>query len=575
MTDQQQLERTEARLRAAVAHRVEAVRPADEPASLAAIERRLAAARRGRRLRRPALAGLAVAALVAVVLGLTAVLDDGSSDRLRTTGPGTTTTTLPATTSTTPAPPEVGAPDDAVWPPPGHEPFADPVAATRSFVEEYLGAPDPPLSAFRPGHADEGEVDVYLVGEGRSVRRDRVVGTVTLRQVGGAWMVVGARSADIVVDHPKPLDTVASPVVSDGRSQGYEGTIFVTVVQRGATPREPLGEAVGIAGSYEGLAPFHLEAALDRAPSQPVGSLLFATDTGCGECNTSFAVVPIRFAPVRGSDQPAPGVPPPPRRYVMLREGRVVVVDDGVERSAPMRDGVRDVRVALAPDGTTAYVETWTTDSTQRTEIQEWSLSGDPAPTGRVVLPGGTFPAVSPDGRWLAYARSGEESHLLTVRGVHTGAERVWAFPADHELQSLVWAPDSRRLALMDLYGGEGGAIVFDTAEPPGPVAPRPTLPGTITLASWRGGVGTLLGWRFGPHVEGSPDPGPSSELVEVDAATGAVLGVLFVVPTTDPVVDPDASGHHFLVVTRYDELYRWTGERLVLLHRGVSAAAW
>lgn len=345
----EQLESTEARLRAAVAHRVEAVRPADEPASLAAIERRVAAAQRGRRLRRPGLAVLAVAAAVAVVLGLTTVLDDGSPEQLRTTGPGTTTTTVPATTSTTPVSPEVDAPDDAVWPPPGHEPFADPVAAARSFVEEYLGTPDPPLSAFRPGSASEGEVDVYLVGEDRSVRRDRVVGTVALRQVGGAWMVVGARSADIVVDNPKPLDTVASPVVADGRSQGYEGTIFVTVVERGTAPREQLGEAVGIAGSYEGLAPFHLEAALDRPPSQPVGSLLFSTDTGCAECNTSFAVVPVRFAAARGSDQLAPGVPPAPQRYVMLREGRVVVVDHGVERSAPLGDGVLGVRLAWPP----------------------------------------------------------------------------------------------------------------------------------------------------------------------------------------------------------------------------------
>lgn len=224
---------------------------------------------------------------------------------------------------------------------------------------------------------------------------------------------------------------------------------------------------------------------------------------------------------------------------------------------------------------TTAYVETWTSDVQYRTEIREWSLSGDPAPTGRVAIPGGRFPAVSPDGRWLAYARGEEEPNLMTVRDVRTGAERAWAFPDGHALRFLAWAPDSRRLALEDSYGGESGTIVFDTAQPPGPVAPRPTLPDTMTLASWRGRIGTLLGWRFGPHVEGSPDPGPSSELVEVDAATGAVLGVLLVVPTTDPVVDPDASGRHFLVVTRYNELYRWTGERLVLLHRGVSAAAW
>lgn len=297
------LDGTEARLRAAVAHRVGEVDGAGEAASLAAVERRVRDARRRRRFGRPAFGVLAVAAAVAFVLGVVAVLDRGDQERLRTTGPGTAPSTTPApTTAPEPAPP----PADAVWPPAGHQQYADPVDAARSFLQEYLLLRDPPLSAFRPGVPDsQGEIDVYLVGEGGSIIRKRVVSTVLLRHYGdGTWKVTGARSDDIAVDRPRASDTVGYPVILEGRARGYEGTIMAEVVDGGTTPARPLGQAVGIAGSALELAPFHLEVALTRAPTQPVGSVLFSTDSGCTECLSAFAVVPVSFAP-----PPPGGVP--------------------------------------------------------------------------------------------------------------------------------------------------------------------------------------------------------------------------------------------------------------------------
>lgn len=295
--DQDGLDRAEARLRAAVAHRTATLPVDGEEAALAAVERRLPAARRLRSVGRPAAGVLAVAAVVAVVAGLAALVGNGGEDR-QVEATDASTTTTPATTTTTAAPePEPELADDAVWPPPGRQPYAAPLDVARSFVEEYLGFPDPPLSAFRPGGGPDeptGEVDVHLVGEGGVVIDDRVVGTLLLRRDAGGWVVTGARSADIVVERPRPLDTLGATLVAEGRSRGYEGTIVVSVVERGATAARPLARAAGIGGVYE-PEPFRLDVVLEARPSSPAGSVLFAADTGCGECNAAFAVVPVRL----------------------------------------------------------------------------------------------------------------------------------------------------------------------------------------------------------------------------------------------------------------------------------------
>lgn len=298
--DQDRLDRTEARLRAAVGHRTATLPVGDEEAALAAVERRLPAARRRRSAGRPAAGVLALAAAVAAVVGLAALLGDGGEDQQVEATDASTTTTPTTTPTTTAAPepdPEPPLADDAVWPPPGRQPDAAPLDVARSFVEEYLGFPDPPLSALRPGGGPDeptGEVDVHLVGEGGVVLDDRVVSTLLLRRDAGGWVVTGARSADIVVEHPRPLDALGATFVAEGRSRGYEGTIVVSVVERGATAARPLARAAGIGGAYE-PEPFRLDVVLEARPSSPAGSVLVAADAGCSECNAAFAVVPVRL----------------------------------------------------------------------------------------------------------------------------------------------------------------------------------------------------------------------------------------------------------------------------------------
>ena len=248
-----------------------------------------------------------VLALVAVGLTLARrdhaqVRSTGSKSHLGTATTAAPATIAPATTApdgaaaTTPAAPAApttdpeSAPVDSMWPPPGHEQYPDPVAAVRSFVEEYVGSPAP-LSAFRAVDDFAGAVDVHLVGEGGMVLKWRVVATVAVRRAGGVWTVTLARSDDIAVTTPRPTDTVGTPVVVEGRSRGYEGAIVVTLRDGDASRTRWLGHWVGIAGSADELLPFRFEIFPTRQPSGPAGSLLFTTETG------SFAAVPIRLGP--------------------------------------------------------------------------------------------------------------------------------------------------------------------------------------------------------------------------------------------------------------------------------------
>ena len=335
--DRTDLRRTEARLRAAVEARTADVPEPDVDAALGAIERRLAVVRSRRTFGRVGGGLLAAAATVAAVLGLSAVLGDDGPAQVRTTD-NPTTTTLPAATTT--VPPDLGSRSaDAIWPPPNHEQYADPRDAARWFVQEFVGFPDPPLSAFRPTSGADGEVDVHLVGEGGVVRPDRVVSTVELRRAPDGWKVTGARSPDIEVDSPGRLATVGGLFVAEGRSRGYEGTISVVVVEAGATPRRPLVRVTGIGGAGAELEPFHLDVVIDPPPSLPTGALLFATDTGCSECNTAFAVVPIRLGMATLDTTP----PAPPAS------------EAGLTDEAPLRfDGIGPVTIGMTLDEATA-----------------------------------------------------------------------------------------------------------------------------------------------------------------------------------------------------------------------------
>ena len=295
-------EHMEERLRRAFRAQAGGIAP-DEEASLDHIRHR---ARRVRTQRRATAAGICA---VVLLVGL-AVLPNLSNDDtgVETTPPAgrdeittTTTTRTEATTTTTTAAavsPTVPPPPVIVWPAPEMGQYTDPVEAARSFMEEYIGFADPTFGDLRRGEEGFAEIDVYRTGEDGSPL-DAVASTIFLRQVDGNWVVVSARSEDVVVEQPADFDTIASPVVIDGRGRGFEGTVVVRVREAGMGAGEFLSEEPTIAGSGESLEPFHLEL-IFGSPSQSSGSLSFGTDSGGENSLSGFTVVPVLFAAAAG-----------------------------------------------------------------------------------------------------------------------------------------------------------------------------------------------------------------------------------------------------------------------------------
>lgn len=287
--DERDLAATEARLRRALDGHASGVDVGSDAASLAAIQARLRDSAAVQQRWRAVVALVGVAAVVALVLGVTGLLDDGNRQQLRTTPPATEerepapTTTTEVTATSTPAPATTA---DGIWPPEGHAPYDDPVDAARSLALEYLGVENPKLSGFRAVDDSSGEVDLSLRRENGSFA---VVTTVRVRKAGSHWAVTSAQSADVVVDNPRPLDTVGSPLVVDGRGRGYEGNIVVIVREAGMGADRSLGQEAGIAGCCEELLPFHIE--LDLAErTKPTGSLLAMSEN-------QYTIVPVQFGP--------------------------------------------------------------------------------------------------------------------------------------------------------------------------------------------------------------------------------------------------------------------------------------
>lgn len=113
--------------------------------------------------------------------------------------------------------------------------------------------------------------------------------------------------------------------------------------------------------------------------------------------------------------------------------------------------------LAWSPDGRTLY---FTLREGGRTEPNSTNLDiyavaadGGAAPTNLTDANDATdaLPAVSPDGRWLAYvamARPAYEAdrQVVQLRNVQTGETRALTGDWDRSVQSIAWAPDGRSL---------------------------------------------------------------------------------------------------------------------------------
>ncbi len=202
--------------------------------------------------------------------------------------PPATSTATPTTT----APPT--ALDGAIWPDPAVAAAADgPREVARSFIVDFLRMENAALGAFQQGDSRSGEVPVLQRNEDGTVRGDRVIASVAVRQLDGPrWFVVAAGSPEVEIDTPEPLSAIASPVTVAGTGRGFEANIVVRVYA--AFDPKPLVEQGVSAGNME-LAPFSDEIAFD-AP-RATGGAIVAIGGGVGAVSGThpLSAVSVRF----------------------------------------------------------------------------------------------------------------------------------------------------------------------------------------------------------------------------------------------------------------------------------------
>ena len=271
------------------------------------------------------------------------------------------------------------------------------------------------------------------------------------------------------------------------------------------------------------------------------------------------------------------------------------------------RDGHTLRTLATHPEATTGgfpYLQA--VSLTPDRSLVYYSLVGDCGPgtiyqvpadghSAAVALVTGVSPAVSPDGRKLAYAvatssQPGDERHCqnaVVVRDLQTGAERTWRYPdspdfttplyQDAVISEIDWAPDSIRLAYTLSYEGDSVSVLnTDSAADLGQTGEVviPDGGGNSSHPAWQATTGLLgvFNTRFECCFDDNYTGPPRALLVDVDRRLGTPL-----LPAGRRVsaLDFDASGAHLLFVDG-GRLYRRSGVQApVGLATGVTAADW
>jgi hypothetical protein len=206
----------------------------------------------------------------------------------------------------------------------------------------------------------------------------------------------------------------------------------------------------------------------------------------------------------------------------------------------------------------------------------------------------GSDPAVSPDGRMLAYV-TGAEPHrgpeAIVVRNLATGSQRRWAFISGQaDIVSLSWSPDGVLLSFTADIGStfQATAWLLDTRRAGTLDSARPIPLGRGLR--WAGFLTPRAGMAVtGPA--GPPGRGGQS-LAEVAVSSGRILRQLTELPRqglstsnaydgAEGTITAHPGGHYLLIATAgpdgYGEIFRWTvgTHQLVPLARGAIRASW
>jgi hypothetical protein len=321
--------------------------------------------------------------------------------------------------------------------------------------------------------------------------------------------------------------------------------------------------------------------------------------------------------------RPTPDAPRP-RELAAIVGGSVVVLDG--------RDGHTLRTLASHEEATTGgfpYLE-GVTLAPDRSQVF-YALAGDCGPStiyrvaadGRTPaepVVGGVSPAVSPDGRKLAYAvatpgpvaslspsapvsspaaepegvmhadEPGAErrcQNAVVVRDLQTGVERTWRYPDTPDfatnlyqqavITEIAWAPDSTRLAYTLSYEGDSVSILDTQADADLSRTLEVVIPGgggNSSHPAWQAtsGLVGVFNTRFECCFDDNYTGPPRTLLVDPERRLAIPL-----LPSGRRVtaLDFDASGAHLLFVDG-GRLYRRSGEKApVAMTPGVTAADW
>jgi WD40 repeat protein len=359
--------------------------------------------------------------------------------------------------------------------------------------------------------------------------------------------------------------------------------------EQGMAAKRPV-LAVAVAGT---IVIIGVLAFLGSGPGNPVvtqagGKAPAVPPTGAGDgVNTALA-----SAGRPGADAPRPA------DIAAIVGGSVALLDG--------RDGHTLRTLGTHPEATTGgfpYLQAVSL-SPDRSQVF-YSLVGDCGPatiyqvpadghSAPVAISTGVSPAVSPDGRKLAYAvatpKPGEERHCqnaVVVRDLQTGAERTWRYPdtpdfatplyQDAVVSEIDWAPDSTRLAYTLSYEGDSVSVLDTETDADLGQTDEVVIPdggGNSSHPAWQADSGLLgvFNTRFECCFDDNYNGPPRALLVDVDRRLGTPL-----LPAGRRVtaLDFDASGAHLLFVDG-GRLYRRSGVQTpVALVSGVAAADW
>lgn len=206
-----------------------------------------------------------------------------------TSSAATSTTAAAATTTSTTSPQAVLS--SAVWPTAASGVrYNAPITLARAFAVNYLHFVNPIIGQFQQGDTRSGEVPIRTTAEGTALGPTT---TVIVRQIDGAWWVLGAATPNITLTQPAVLATINSPVRLRGTSTAFEATVNVSIRQDDAAT--PLVESTMMGGSNGEMGPFNASFTF-APPTNSYGAIVLYTISSANGHVAEATVIRVRLS---------------------------------------------------------------------------------------------------------------------------------------------------------------------------------------------------------------------------------------------------------------------------------------